>query len=166
MPFSLQALVRDVIDTTDTPDIDVLVGEAFGRIRSLGEAEMCEALAETLRPYVRERLVSQRRSLRPKATQSGMSWKVTSIREGRRAPWDEFCHQNIHVGHGERKFLRDCTYADLLEASRERSGMAKALQREAHRYQAYADLVRIYGVATFGELPSEAQEQILEGKVA
>lgn len=65
----------------------------------------------------------------------------------------EFLRLNVNVGQGQRKWLENCTYEDLLAAAAIRRTQAIAINAAAEDYSALAALVKEHGVATVGALP-------------
>lgn len=159
--LNLRALVREILAETDEADPGAIARTVMGRIPTDKQGE---ALIQTLRLFVRQ-IISENRITRPQgvthigaARSAGRSWKGAALREA----WREKTRDRLHVGHGEWKQLRDCTYADLMSAAAERQDHAERNAAWAQRYRHYALALSNAGVDTFGELPTATQADLLE----
>ncbi len=150
----LRRLVRDVLTESDEADPGTLADAVLARIP---KAQVRQALAQTLRLYVRQ-VISETRtgSNAPLPAPMG-SAKVAAIRDG----WQRRLHDRVHVGGGEWKLLAACTYDDLLAAAGERRDLAERNAAWARVYDSWARLLTEYDVVTFGDLPVEEQAAAL-----
>lgn len=156
--LNLRHMVREVLRDSTIADPGQVADEVMRRIP---RGALKVALAQTLRLFVRQ-VISEERignngSDAPVTTKAARSAKVTGIRDG----WQRRLHDRVHVGKGEWKFLAACTYEDLLAAAGERRDLAERNKAWARTYDAWARLLTEYGVATFGDLPVEAQAAAL-----
>lgn len=143
-----------------------------------------DALAVTLRAYVREVIRSERGTAPEPPTEpagggqgtaethsrfassgtnsapsrpAARSWKGEAIRA-----WKQRLNERYHVGRGEWKLLSDMSAVDLLAAATERWDHADRERAVGDRLSRWADLVQEHGVSAFGDLP----EDVLEGELA
>lgn len=147
--FVLRHLVRDVLDSTSEADPGVLAGLVLATIP---RGKTREALAQTLRIYVRQ-VITESRSVNATVTPISPSVKVAAIRDG----WQQRLGDRVHVGESHWKLLRDCTYEDLLSAAEERRQLADQNQARARMFDAWARLLTDHNVKTFGDLPTDVQ---------
>lgn len=87
-----------------------------------------------------------------RATQQGSrpqrSAKAAAIREHGR-----FLRLMVKVGHGESKWLEQCTYEDLQHAATVRRDKAAQTLLAAEQYEALAELLQLHDAETVGDLP-------------
>jgi len=157
--FILRHLVREVLDSTNDADPGAIAGMVMARIP---RGQVRVALSQTLRLYVRQ-IVSETRNSRAASVtpiRPNVSSKVSGIRDG----WQRRLRDRTHGADGW-KMLADCTYDDLLAAASERRDMASRNDARARQYDSWARLLTEHDVATFGDLPPEAQMNAI-GRVA
>jgi hypothetical protein len=143
-----------VLNSSTIADPGVIADEVLRRVPS---RMVKQALQQALRLYVRQ-VISEVRITRPPAPSSpARSAKVSAIRDG----WQRRLRDRIHCGNGNWKFLAECTYEDLLAAAGERRELAERNMAWARQYDEWARLLTEHDVATFGDLPAEAQMSAL-----
>lgn len=147
--FNLRSIVREVLTSSTIADPGVVAEEVLRRVPS---RMLKQALQQALRLYVRQ-VISEVRVSRPPVASSNRSAKVSGIRDG----WQRRLRDRVHCGDGNWKFLAECTYEDLLAAAGERRQLAERNLAWARQYDEWARLLTEHDVATFGELPAEAQ---------
>jgi hypothetical protein len=86
------------------------------------------------------------------------SAKVAAYREHAK-----FLRLNVKVGRGERKWMEECTHADLIAAAEIRRGQAAATNAAAEQFEALAALVKRHKVTTVGALPPAVLDKFLCG---
>lgn len=166
--FTLRTLVREVLSDSAEADPGAVADKVLA---SIPREHLVAALAQALRPYVRQ-VISEERIAHsftshlpatstpfrepsgagaPTQPRAPGSWKVQAIRDN----WQKHLAARIHVGDGRWKFLRDCRYEDLVAAAEERRALAEKNQAWARQYDAWARLLTDHGVEMFGELPVE-----------
>lgn len=179
--FNIRHLVREVLRSSTMADPGDVAHEVLRRIPSdLTRVALEQVLRDVVRSIMGEERASNRvpsstahagPDLRPGPRLTPVferpdhprrpqhSAKVAAIRDG----WQKQLNNRIHVGDGSKdwKLLRACTYADLLFAATERRGIADRNASVARQYDAWARLINEYDVATFGDLPAEAQMSAL-----
>lgn len=163
MTFSLRDTVRVALADTKDADPGVIATAVFATIPP---EEYGEALSQTLRLFVRQVISEQRGTRQPprsnvRQIRPSSSWKGQAIREG----WQRHLDDRLHVGNSEWKLLRHCTADDLLAVAAERQEKAERNSAWARAYRAFAEAVNEADVQTFGDLPAEAQMNLL-GAVA
>lgn len=165
--YDLRAEIRNVLDgtgLTDPRDIATKVAENIPAKFRLA------ALRVALVPLVEQ--VNQQRRMSSAITGTGAgtdrpasrSAKVSAIRDA----WQVALRDRIHVGQGPAawKLLGDCGYDDLMFAASERREHARRNAAKARRYAALAELLHTHGVATVGELPTDALADTLTSERA
>lgn len=133
-------------------------------MRLVNRDNAVDAVSQMITGYVRGVLGEQRKGNMPAVSPedirragSNRSSKVSAIRDG----WQRHLESRVHVEAGHWKMFRDLTEADLRYAARERRSNAERNLLEAHRYEAWAQLVAEYGADTFSDLPLEVQMRAL-----
>lgn len=155
MTFNLRDLTHEVLRDTDDADPGSIAGQVLARIPA---EDRQEALAQTLRGFVRTVISEQRNSEPVKRSTPGTSWKGSGIRAG----WKRRLADRIEGCDGW-VLLRNATFSDLTKAADDREEMALRNASRAAMYRSFADAVHAAGVETFGDLPTETQEQLLDG---
>lgn len=159
--MSLRQLAREVVETSTSNDLDAMIDELLNRVP---EADLRDALRETLRTVIRDAIHARRNTTVPIAgraapkNQSGGSWWVEGIRKAHQ----EKLRDLFHVGSGNWKRLAEMTYQDLIFAAEERRDNAKRSLAHADKLDTYAATVRRFGVDTFGDLPESELTGLLE----
>jgi hypothetical protein len=179
--FNIRQLIREVLRSSTMADPSAVADEVMRRIpKNMIRA----ALAQVLRDVVRQVMGEERQANRggssvtaePQPTQPALriadggdeppakpvpnrSWKRVGISDG----WQKRLMDRVHVGQSAQdwKLLKFCTYEDLLFAANERRGIADSNNAAARQYDAWARLLTEHDVATFGDLPAEAQMSAL-----
>lgn len=148
--MSLRDLAHEVITTSPSDDLDVMVDDLLGRI---GDDELRDALRQTLRAFLRQMLQHERAANTPYAPgrKPNGSWWVERMRKLH----ETRLRNRYHVGNGEWKQLAHLTYDDLLFAAEERRQIAKRNLLQADALDGWAALVARHGAATFGDLPAD-----------
>ena len=170
-PFSLRALIREVLAETDETNLDSLTGQVFS---ATGDDYLEEAYAQALpslirqvigaatRPYVS--LPGQISSEAPTATageghshagtqalstlpggQNLINSRVARFRRNR-------YRISVHVASKEYRHILDCTREDLAFAASESHAHADANRAAAHRYERLIKAMEQRSVTTVGEL--------------
>jgi hypothetical protein len=168
--LTLRGILTDILNNTDLTDVHEIMQEILKRIPKARYHEVLEVL---LIDYVRHYLGTTRtRSNMPPASafpkivnskhaggikSTTTSTKVAAIRDG----WQQHLRDRISIGQGDYKFLKDCTYDDLMHAAKQREKLAEANKAWAARFHGYAALLTEYDVKTFGELPIEVHLKVL-----
>lgn len=154
--FNLRQVIREVLRSSTMADPGQVADEVMRRIPT---KMIKAALTQVLRDVVRQVMSEERgahRGLTPTAGPT-RSAKVSGIRDG----WQKRLRDRVHVGASEWKLLGSCTYDDLLFAASERREIAESNAAMARQYDAWARLINKHDVATFGDLPAEAQMSAL-----
>lgn len=94
----------------------------------------------------------------PTAPPAARSAKVAAYREHAR-----FLRLNVNVGPGERKWMEDCTYADLMFAAHNRRQKAAETVAAAEQYEELAALLKQHRATTVGRLPRRVLDAFLDG---
>lgn len=156
--LDLRELVREVM-------ADKFIGpEAVAAevLRRVPEEDYRDALAQTLHLFARVVIGQERAKHRrqpPPKPRKGHG-KAGQIREAWRLVLEQRLNENLHVD-GAWKRQRDCTFDDLMAVAAERYDQAKRNTAMAAVYEGRAHLVQQYGVATFGDLPTDVLLQEL-----
>lgn len=158
-PIDLYGVVRQELAVNPSPDPGDIAAAVLDQIP---DDQLRELAALLLRGFVRNMIGTERsRHLAQIAfapsRPSLRSAKVVGIREA----WRKVLDDRIHVGNSVYRFLRDCSYADLMAAADERERMALANHFAAKRFTGFADLIAQHGVQTFGQLPADVLEAAL-----
>ena len=151
--FNLRSLVQEVLRSSTMTDPGDLADEVLRRIPAKHHKA---ALQQTLRLFVRQVNSEVRISRQTAPASPATSTKVAAIRDG----WQRRLRDRVHC-NGQWKFLADCNYEDLLAAATERRQLADRNMAWARQYDTWARLLTEHDVATFGELPVEAQMSAL-----
>src|SRR5215204_6543050 len=108
--MSLRKLAREVIESSMTNDLEVMVDDLLRRVP---ESDLQEALREALRTVIREAIRARRNGVIPIADRSAPantgSWWVEGVREAHQAKLRDL----FHIGGGQWKRLAEMTYRDL-----------------------------------------------------
>jgi len=153
--MNLRELVREVLDSADTPDPGAVADEVMRRIPP---DEYETALRQTLRSFVRLMSAERRSATRITEPRRAVeSPKVAAIREH----WRKALRDSVHVGDAAYRFLEDCGFDDLMFAAQERRTLAKQNLDRAGQYEALAQLLIRYGVETVRELPEDVLATVL-----
>lgn len=159
--FDLDAIVRDVLSESNSNSLEELAATVFLRIPKDQHGRI---LARLLRSHVRE--IIRKTRMHSRAAQGGST--VTPIGSSRsakvagiRAGWQRRLDELVHTGEGNYTPLAACTYADLLYAADERQQAAERTLVVAASYRRMAEAVKAAGVETFGDLPDDAQAEVL-----
>lgn len=159
--FSLPALVREVIATTDlTSPRDVAAKVA----ESVPSRELRGALAEALASYVRVEFHRDRPPLStaPTVPTANRSAKVASIRQHAES-WRRTLQSRLCAA-GEWLLLKDCSYEHLTVLATERRRAAAENVAAAEMYERFAEAVESAGVDRFGDLPDETLRALLSSE--
>ncbi|RZT87557.1 hypothetical protein EV383_4482 [Pseudonocardia sediminis] len=163
--FNLRALIREVAESSTTPDPVQLADEVARRI---GPKQRAEALAQAL-PIVVRNVVSLTRSPitpdghtrserhdRPAARGSS---KVAGIRD----TWRRMLRDRIAVGpdQSDWKFLGECTVSDLEYAATIREEHARQNAARAVQFRELAERMQRNGVGTVADLPAHDLDDAL-----
>ena len=162
--FNLNALIREVIDTSTLVDPDSLAKEVGKRI---GRNQERDALQQALPALVmtalsRGRHLTSSGGHTRSATHHGIaagrssngsarSSKVAGIREA----WRKMLQEPIAVGGNHWKRLAECNAEDLTYAEDLRRAHAARTVAAADKLANLRELLRQHGVATVGELPDQ-----------
>jgi hypothetical protein len=175
--FDLRALVREVVETSDSPDPADIAKEVNHRI---GRADRDAALEQSLRVYVQNYL-SRTRYDRDMTTAPGgqmngdtqvstaagrgssgqSSSKVTGIRE-----WARMLRKPIALGTQSGapwKFLGDLNAEDCRVVAKIREDTARRNAARAKQFNELGELITEFGVTKISELPDETLARILGG---
>lgn len=154
--FNARDLVREVLRSSTRADPGDVAAEVYKRIPA---SHRGDALQQLLRLFVRQVISEERTSHAPSVVSavSGRSAKVRSIRDA----WQRRLKDRVHVGDAHWKFLRDCTYEDLLAAANERRELADRNAAWARTYSEWAALMTDHNVQTFGQLPPTVLQDAL-----
>lgn len=110
----------------------------------------------------RPRLSQVLHSPTPPAPSSARSAKVAAYREHA-----QFLRLTVSVGAGETRWMRDCTYEDLIHAANLRRRKAAQTLAAAERFEALAALLQHHRAATVGALkPAVLEAFLTEAKAA
>lgn len=158
--FDFAALTREVIAASASPDPGNIAADLLDKIPA---AEYQAVLSSLLRDHVRRSLpLYPAASASAAATPKGVSprprgsWKLSVGEQWRR--------RSVFVGDHTWKFLKDCTYDDLMANAAVKRGLADATLREAEKSEALAELVkRTRGASTLGDVPSDKVLAVLAG---
>lgn len=162
--FNLNALIREVIDTSTLVDPDSLAKEVGKRI---GRNQERDALQQALPALVmtalsRGRHLTSSGGHQPTGTQRrnavgrsnsapGRSSKVAGIREA----WRKMLQEPIAVGGNHWKRLAECNAEDLTYAEDLRRAHAARTAAAADKLANLRELLQQHGVATVGDLPDQ-----------
>lgn len=153
--FNLRHLVQEVLNSSTMADPGQVADEVMRRVpRGMVRVALSQTLRLFVRQIISETRISHSGDLSPTAPST--SRKVAAIRDG----WQRRLRDRVHC-NGQWKFLADCNYEDLLAAASERRELADRNMAWARQYDAWARLLTEHDVATFGELPVEAQMSAL-----
>lgn len=151
--FNLHQFINELIDELDMADPRAIAEQAALRIPVEDRAE---ALAAALVSYVRM-LQGVRRTSNPMIGSVSGRVRPVSHRsqktEGIRENWQRFLKDVVHVGNGQRKFLGECGYEDLMFAARERQQIAMDNQAAAERYENVATMLVQHKAKAVRDLP-------------
>lgn len=175
--FDLNALVKDVCDTSSLTNDDELTKEVLSRIAPADERA---ALEEALPVYVRRFVSRDHRPLSaPQSSATDQSScdthnsvvgggavpfrsrKVSAIRSWAQQ-WEDQKKARMNVGHKQRKFWGDCTLDDLAFISKQNRKLAAANIVNADYQDLVAGLMRKYDAETVGDLPQDAVRELME----
>jgi hypothetical protein len=154
--FHLRGLVRDTLATSTSPDPGV-IAEAV--LAVIPDDQLRSALHQTLRAFVRN-VISDVRTAPSHPTRPPVAARSAKGMAAREA-WHQRLNDPVHVGDGVWHFLRDCSFDDLMSASRERRELAARNEAWADVYEQWANLLASHKVACFGDLPVAVQETAL-----
>lgn len=93
------------------------------------------------------------------APKPARSAKVAAYREHAK-----FLSLNVSVGRRERKYMKNCTYVDLMAAAETRRSQASANNVAADQYEALAALLKKHRAATVGDLPNGVLTEFLNSR--
>lgn len=155
MTINLRDLTNEVLRESSVADPGEIASQVLARIPA---KDRQDALAQTLRGFVRTVISEQRNNEPAKRATPGTSWKGSGIREG----WKRRLADRIEGCDGW-VLLKNATFADLTKAADDREEMALRNASRAAMYRSFADAVSAAGVETFGDLPTETQEMLLDG---
>lgn len=160
MTFNLHAAAREVFDTVDSPDRDVLAEALY---RAVPVDLHGEVLRGLLRGYVTTALAGQRREVEP---------EPLTLVGGRTAPGKGRSAQHrtaaiagvlgerVHAADGTPIWLRDATISDLEALAVASDKQATGHRRTALKYRALARAIDAAGVKTVYELGSSNADTI------
>lgn len=165
--FNLQALIRDLCNTSSIADPRELAKEVNQRIPAVDRDTALEqalpVVVQTVLGQMRMTTATHSTSLDtvPTPVSSPGSWKVRGIRE----TWQRMLQDRIYVGpdKGGWKLLRECTAVDLAFAAAVREEQARRNTASAARYRALSELLTAHGVSMVGELPETVLAESLSG---
>lgn len=165
LPFDLRGAVRDVLEHTDAADYALIASMVADRVPA---AARDAALRDALTAVVAQEssLSRVRTHAAARAAPAGGSAKVAAIRAAMVAAR---LRENIYTGDGEarRKFLADCTAADLDKAVERRRAQAAHCLLVAEEYQRIRDALAAHPHArTVSELPPIVLAALLGGEPA
>lgn len=147
--LSIRVRVRRIQDETGSVDPREIAGKL---VAELSDADLRDALAESLPEYVRQvmkggrnsaRVLPPARSTSPRNAAAAQRWFETLLTQ----PVD------VSGGQGQWKALRDCTREDLLVVARHRRELAAKNSAIANRYEALAKVLP--AGATVASLPED-----------
>lgn len=150
--MSVSALIRIVIEHSESTDPDVWVDEVVARIPDMEDA---------VRQLIRARISAEASTLRSRpvfTAQRGKfgSRKVQALHE---EYWPKFLNQKI-VGVDGYVRLGDATVADLKAAAQRNRVQAHALVVNAERLEAFACRMQQEGVDRFGDVTPLSEEEL------
>ncbi|GAA2107659.1 hypothetical protein [Streptomyces synnematoformans] len=174
--FSLRQLVVEILESGEHEDLDAAAAEALRRVRSAKKTG--DALAQAMRPYVRDVNAQTRRLHRVPPTDASTETAGTPPQERpRRRPgrspmvarirdWWRTQLEDLYEGENGLKKLGDFTVTDLKYASELRRAQARHNLARAEVLERLAELLTEHGVATVRELPAGVLADILSGEAA
>ncbi|MFJ8852305.1 hypothetical protein [Streptomyces sp. NPDC102437] len=172
--FSLNRLVRDVLESSSKTDPRNLADEVLDRVDG---HDLRAALGQCLPAFVREEIRKKRNGGVPPLDRGelqlvmteqprgpgGASRRHASVRLARsakvaaiRAAGPRWLDDRLCTGEHEWKRLGDCTFTDLMYAVRQRRDQAARTEAVAASLERLADLLRTHGVECVRDLPAEA----------
>lgn len=165
--FNLREILHSAVETTVKPDSHAVADTAF---EAIDPADYPEALRQALHMYMPNFIASTRMTRRsrratpptPTGKTSGASKPVPRSRlvDATRKRFLGTRENSPH--HGGAIFLRDCTVEDLESIAEYRYSLAEQNQAKGDWWRRCAKEVAAHGVRTFGELPDDTIDELME----
>lgn len=155
----LSALVRDIVADAEDQSTEALVAVVLDKVTGEDPAELFRQAL----PYVVREVRSQRphRRLPPTAGQPSRPSRSTKVARVREA-WRARLRDSVEISpEHRRKFLGDCTEADLAHAASVSDRMAEANAATARTYRQLATALAEHHAEFVGRLPETVLRSLL-----
>jgi hypothetical protein len=169
---TLGSIARELVDSTDSVDVESLAGRLVVRWREVGlehDALMAAAreavtTAWRMRPMIGAHGSGYgRREFRPTAPGGAPLTRSEPVRrEVTFVAWVRKTRLNVAPGHWI--LLDNCTSDNLLGIAQKRYDLAHANSAQGDRLTRLAKVLEHQGLSTVSDLPDEDLEEILEGQ--